>query len=252
VIATGFMTKLNFAGLAPGAFLALFVLAVREARGSGRGALRAPAIAAAIACVPILLFLLVNTLSHHSAFGIVANAIGKTRGSLLAEANYIWQLYLPRLPGTVDDFPGLFTTRQLWFDGYVGRFGWLDTFFPAWVYTLALVPAGLIACLFTRALIACRALLRERKSELAVYAAITGGLLVLVGADSYLVFPTELAEYGQARYLLPLLPLLGAVLALSARAAGRRWGPTAGALLVLLFLAHDIFSQLQVVARYYG
>jgi 4-amino-4-deoxy-L-arabinose transferase-like glycosyltransferase len=252
VIATGFMVKLNFVGLAPGAFLALLLLAVRGARSSGRAGLRAPVVAAAIGCSPIALLVLTNTLSGHPALGIVASAINKTHGSLLAEANYMWQLYLPRLPGTVNDFPGLFTARQIWFDGYVGRFGWLDTFFPAWVYTLALVPAGLIVCLFVRALIACRELLRERTSELAVYAAMAGGMLVLVGADSYLVFPKELAEYGQARYLLPLLPLLGAVLALSARAAGRRWGPTVGALMVLLFLAHDIFGQLQVVARYYG
>jgi hypothetical protein len=40
-------------------------------------------------------------------------------------------------------------------------------------------------------------------------------------------------------------------LALTARGAGRRWGPTAGALIVVLFLAHNIFSQLLVVARYY-
>src|SRR5580692_2817914 len=252
VIATGFMTKLNFAGLAPGALLALLVLAVRGARGGGRGALRAPAIAAAIGCSPVALFLLSNALSGHGAFGIVASAIGTMHGSLLAEANYIWQLYLPRLPGTVNDFPGLFPARDLWFDGYVGRFGWLDTFFPAWVYTLASVLAGLIACLFARALVVCRTLLREHASELAVYGAMTCGMLVLVGADSYLVFPTELAEFGQARYLLPLLPLFGAVLALAARAAGRRWGPMVGALMVLLFLAHDVFSQLQVVARYYG
>jgi hypothetical protein len=60
------------------------------------------------------------------------------------------------------------------------------------------------------------------------------------------------AEYGQARYLLPLLPLSGAVLALAARGAGRRWGPVLGAALVVLFFGHDLFSQLQVVARYYG
>jgi hypothetical protein len=78
------------------------------------------------------------------------------------------------------------------------------------------------------------------------------GLLALVGADSYIGFPATNTEYGQARYLLPLLPLLGAVLALAARGAPRRWGPTVGAVIVMLFLAHDIFSQLQEVARFYG
>ncbi len=85
-----------------------------------------------------------------------------------------------------------------------------------------------------------------------MYAVIAIGLMVLVGADSYLSFPRLTAEYAQVRYLLPLLPLLGAALALAARGAGRRLGPAVGTLIVILFLAHDIFSQLLVVARYYG
>jgi 4-amino-4-deoxy-L-arabinose transferase-like glycosyltransferase len=252
VIAVGFLTKLNFVGLAPGAFLALGILAVRGARSSGRGALRAAAIAAAIGCIPVVVFLASNAAAHQPAFGIISDAIRITRGSPLDEANYIWQFYLPRLPGTVNDFTGLSTTRQLWFDGYVGRFGWLDTFFPGWVYTAALLTAGLIAGLCARGLLAARAALRGRASELAVYALMTLGVLVLVGADSYNGFQTSAAGYAQARYLLPMLPLLAAVLALAARGAGRRWGPPVGALIVVLFLAHDIFGQLQVIARYYG
>jgi 4-amino-4-deoxy-L-arabinose transferase-like glycosyltransferase len=252
VIAVGLLTKLNFAGLAPGAFLALFVLAARGVRSSGRGALRAPAIAAAIGGLPILAFLIGKALSDHAKIGIASRVVKATHGSVLSAASYVWQLYLPRLPGMVNDFPGLFTTRQIWFDGYVGRFGWLDTFFPGWVYTVALILAGLIAALCVRALLASRVALRGRVTELVVYALMALGLLVLVGVDSYLVFPTQLASYGQARYLLPLLPLLGAGIALAARGAGRRWGPATGALIVVLFIAHDLFGQLQVIARYYG
>ena len=252
VIAVGFMTKLNFVGLAPGAFLALSIVAVRGVRSSGRGALRAPAIAAAIGCIPVIVFFASNVAAGQPAFGIVTAAIGATHGSLLDEANYIWQLYLPRLPGTANDFLTLFTTRQFWFNGYVGRFGWLDTFFPGWVYTVALIAAGLIAGLCARGLFAARAALRDRASELAVYGLMTLGVLVLVGADSYLVFPISVGSYAQARYLLPMLPLLAAALALAARGAGRRWGPPVGALMAVLFLAHDLFSQLQVIARYYG
>jgi len=36
------------------------------------------------------------------------------------------------------------------------------------------------------------------------------------------------------------------------RGAGRRWMAVTGAAMVVLFLGHDIVSQLQVVARYYG
>lgn len=46
--------------------------------------------------------------------------------------------------------------------------------------------------------------------------------------------------------------LAAAILALAARGAGARWGPPVGALIVVLVFAHDLFSQLQVIARYYG
>jgi hypothetical protein len=264
VIAIGFMTKLSFAGLAPGTFVTLAVIAVRAMRktspaglrhSSLAGAARAlgpPATATLIACVPIVAYAARNIVLHRAAFGIFSAEASALANSLPAEANYIWQLYLPRLPGTANDFPGIFPARQIWFVGYVGRLGWLDTFFPSWVYTLALFAAGTIAALCVRALLLSRAALRGRLSEIAVYALMTLGLLVEVGAASYGEFPHALAEFGQARYLLPLVALLGAVLALAARGAGRRWGPAVGALFVVLFLAHDIFSQLQLVARYYG
>jgi hypothetical protein len=78
------------------------------------------------------------------------------------------------------------------------------------------------------------------------------GLMALIGLASYADFPTRSAEFAETRYLLPLLPLLGAVLALAARAGGERWGRAFGALIVVLFFAHDLFSQLLVVSRFYG
>jgi 4-amino-4-deoxy-L-arabinose transferase-like glycosyltransferase len=252
VTAIGLMTKLNFIGLVPGIIIGVMVLSIRAARVQGRSAYRLPAIAVAIAFSPVLPYAAVNALSGHPTLGLLSTAIGSLHGSVLAEVNYIWQFYLPRLPGTVNDFPGLFTTRQLWFDRYVGLYGWLDTTFPGWVYSVALIPAGAIALLCGRALFQARAALRTRAPEIGVYAVIGIGLLVLVGASSYASFPGVAAEFAEARYLLPMLALLGAVLALAARGAGRRWGPVVGALIVVLFLSHDIFSLLQVTARYYG
>jgi 4-amino-4-deoxy-L-arabinose transferase-like glycosyltransferase len=252
VIAVGFVTKLNFIGVMPGVALGLLVLVIRAARTSKPAAFRSLAIAGAIGCTPVVVYMTVNLLSGHPILGIVPEAVRTTQGSVLNDANYIWQFYFPRLPGTVNDFPGLFTTRQIWFDGYIGRFGWFDTFFPGWVYTIALIAAALLAVLCIRALLVCRVALRHRLVELAVYSLIALGVMALVGADSFREFPAHEASYGQARYLLPMLPLLGALLALAARGAGRRWGPVVGALIVVLFFAHDLFSQLQVIARYYG
>jgi len=250
--AVGLLTKLNFVGLAPGVLLGLVALSVRAARASGHSAYRLLALGGGIAVSPVLLYAGINVVSGHPPLGIVSSAIDTTRGSLLAQANYIWQLYLPPLPGTVHDFPGIFTTRQLWFDGYLGLFGWLDTPFPDWVARAALIPATAIVLLFLGSLVQRRIAVRRHAVEIAVYAAMALGLMLLIGADSYRAFPGTDGEYGQARYLLPLLAPAGAVLALAARGAGRRWGPAAGTLIVVLFLAHDIFSQLQVVARFYG
>jgi 4-amino-4-deoxy-L-arabinose transferase-like glycosyltransferase len=253
VLAVGFLTKLNFIGLAPGMLLGLVVLARRAARVRGRrAAYRMLAGSLAIAASPVVVYVASNLLAGHHALGIVSSALHLTHGSLLAQLDYTWQLYLPRLPGTVDYFPGLLTTQQLWFRGYVGLYGWLDTPFPSWVNHLALIPAGALALLCGRSLLACRPALRARAAELAVYALMAIGLLALVGADSYLSFPRVSAEYAQVRYLLPLLPLFGAAVAIAARGAGRRFGPAVGALIVVLFLAHDVFSQLLVVGRYYG
>jgi 4-amino-4-deoxy-L-arabinose transferase-like glycosyltransferase len=253
--AVGFLTKNNFIGLAPGVLLGLIVLALRGARRSGRTAYRSLALAVAIAASPVCVYIVVNLFSNHPGLGVTsATAINLTgeHGSIFHEISYIWQLYLPRLPGMANDFPGISTTREIWFDRSVGLYGQVDTPFPTWVYDVALVPLALLSILGIRALIASRGALRRRLPELAVYAVMAAGLLALIGASSYLAFPAQAGTWGVPRYLLPLLALLGAMLALSARGAGRRWGPAAGALIVVLFLAHNIFSQLQVIARFYG
>jgi Predicted membrane protein (DUF2142) len=266
VTAIGLLTKLNFIGLVPGAILGLLLLTVRAARGRGpggeelvtpaarRAAYRSLALALAVAGSPIGLYLAIGALSGHLTLSVISDTIHLTtqHASALGEISYIWQLYLPPLPGMHDDFPGVLTTYQIWFKGYVGLFGWLDTAFPNWVYDVALIPAGLIAILCLRALLAARSALRRRGAELVTYVALSGGVVTLVGGSSYLSFIGEGGATFEPRYLLPLIPLLGLALALAADGAGRRWGPAVGALIVVLLLAHDIFSQLLVISRYYG
>jgi 4-amino-4-deoxy-L-arabinose transferase-like glycosyltransferase len=257
--AVGLLTKLNFMALALGIIVGLVVLTVRAARTSRRSAYRSLALAVTIAASPVILYIIVIQFSRQSGFagfGLVSSIIDNNlRGSVFHEIGYIWQFYLPRLPGMANDFPGVSIARQVWFDRSVGLYGWLDTSFPVWVNNIALVPAGLLAILGIRALVTVRATLRRRLVELAVFALMAAGLLVVIAAAAYEPFG-KLAHngpaYWQPRYLLPLLPLLGAALVLSARGAGRRWGPAVGALIVVLFLAQDVFSQLQVISRFYG
>lgn len=252
LIAVGLLTKLNFVGLVPGALLGLVVLSVRAARTLGRSAYVSLAFALAVAVAPVAAYVVAHAASGAPALGIVSHAAGKTRGSLLSELSYIWQLYLPRLPGMHADFAGVLTPREIWFNGYVGLYGWVDTPFPGWVYDLALISAGLILGLCVRSLLAGAHALRARALELVVYAAICIGLLGVIGADSYIAFPSVDAEFGQARYLLPLLPLLAGAIVLAVRGAGQRSAPILGAALIVIFLGHDLFSQLQEIARFYG
>ena len=259
LIGAGFLTKLNFVGLAPGVMLGLVVLAFRGIRDTPNGprtgrAFGPMALAMAISVAPICIYALFNVINGHPTFGLVSNAaqsVGE-RESAVSEIVYIWEFYLPRLPGMVNNFPGLSTLRQVWFNRTVGLYGWLDTTFPPWVYTFALIPAGLMGLLALRASIARRRSLPKRMPELLVYLVICVGLMALIGGDSHLASASEGAGYAQPRYLMPLLPLGAAVVALAARGAGRRWGPVVGALIVTLFVAQDIFSQLLTVSRFYG
>jgi 4-amino-4-deoxy-L-arabinose transferase-like glycosyltransferase len=253
-IAVGFLTKLNFVGFAFGVYVGLLVIAVREMRARGRRLFRLPLLAAVIGALPVGLYALRNVLQSHHTLGLASSG-----GSLLAPGelwhliSYVWQFYLPRLPGMTHYFRGLATYKDIWFDRSVGLYGWMDTMFPSWVDNVALFPAALVAGLFLRGAVARRKTLRRRLPELGVYAAIVLGLLVLIGGSSYDSDALNHSPaFAEPRYLLPLLPLLGAVFALAVRGAGRRWAPAAGAALIVLVFGFDVVSQLQVIARYYG
>ena len=253
VIAVGLSAKPNFLGLVPGVIIGLLALSIRAAGTSRRTAYSSLALAIGIGAIPVYLDVVINSFSHYPGFAVLTTNLHQTsRGSLSSEISYVWQLYLPRLPGMSLQFPGVSTTAQ-WFNSSVGLYGWLDTPFPTWVDRLAVIPVVLLTVLGVRALVMLRATLRRRLVELTVYGLMGVGLLALIGAANYTARLTEeSADFIQPRYLLPLLALLGSALALSARGAGRRFGPVVGAVIVMLFLAYDVFSQLQVVARFYG
>ena len=114
--------------------LGLVVLAVRAARIRGRSVYRLLALSVADRAQPSHLLCGDQRALRPSRAGHRLRERGDpARLDLADEINYIWQLYLPRLPGMFNDFPGLSTTTQLWFRGYVGLYGWLDTPFPGWV-----------------------------------------------------------------------------------------------------------------------
>lgn len=254
LILVGLLTKLTFTGVALGVFAGLILLAVRELRAGGRRALVPVAIAFGIGAIPVSLYALVNLMSGRRALGYASELLTTlTSTSIFHAGSYLWQFYLPRLPGMSPFFRGVSTSRDMWFDRFVGLYGWIDTQFPTWVDNVALVIAIAIALLALRALLVHRSALARRRLELASYGALVLAVLIMIGLVSYSSNALSHKEaYVDPRYMLPLLPLLGAGLALAVRGGGRKWAPVAGALVLVAFLGHDLFSQLQEIARYYG
>jgi 4-amino-4-deoxy-L-arabinose transferase-like glycosyltransferase len=253
-LAVGLMTKFNAAGLLPGAMLGLTVIAVRQ-EGWRFGALRLPAIAFAVAIAPELLELALNAIAwDRPLIGATAGNFSTTgiHLSIGLLARYIWQFYGIRLPGASHTLTTPFPLRDLWFRGLIGSYGYVETEFRDRVYELAAIPAAVVCLLAARALYVLRADARKRLLELLIYAAVAAGLMLFVGVASYVLWAHTGASIAQTRYLLPLLPLYGALLALAARGAGPRWLPVVGTTIVVLAIAHDVFSQLLVLSRYYA
>jgi len=256
VLGLGLLAKYTLLGLAPGVALGV-ALAIWRARRSDRlrPALRGAAIAAAIGALPTVIYIeLTNRVVTSGTLGPGGAGTGApgVPAGLRGEFDHVWQLFLPTLPGM---FPNQFTTVQLWhewFIGLIGRFGWLDTTFPYWVYLVAGPIAILLVCAAIAALVRERDHARRHLGELAVYVAMVGGLCVEIGIQSYRALVTGGGIFEQPRYLLSALCIYAAVVALAARLPGRRWGVVVGAVIVSLALAHDLFSQLQVIARYYS
>ncbi|HXE46516.1 MAG TPA: DUF2142 domain-containing protein [Conexibacter sp.] len=252
--AVALMAKFNAIGLLPGVALALLVLGVRRERALRPRALALPALALGVAFAPLLLEAALNaTVWQRAAFGAGESnyRLSELHPSLGDALSYAWQFYLVPLPGMTHYLHGV-PFRRLWLNGFLASFGWLDgTFRPA-VYHAALVPLSAVALLAVRALVTMRAGVRARRIELLCYLALALAFMGFIASASYISFLRYHSNIGQIRYLFPLLAGYGALLALAARGAGRRWAPVLGTAIVALAIAHDLFSQLIVIARYYN
>lgn len=256
----GLVSKATLLAFVPALALAAGVL-IHRAGATGRwGAARAVGVGAAVAAVPILVYVLVNSVvwdralwSGTAQFSAgTSDQIGQGESSVREQIGYIWQWYLPRLPFMNDQFDGgYYPVYENSFKGFIGRFGWNDYGFAAWVYELALAAALALVALAGTALWRAREVVRGRAGELAVYVAAVLGLVLAIGVPGYAA-KEEGTGFEQARYYLPLLPLYGAVVALAVRGAGRRAGPAVAAAVVVLALGHSLFAQLITLARYYG
>jgi predicted membrane protein DUF2142 len=249
----GLIAKPTIAGLAPGLLVAFGVL-VSRARDR-RAVWRLAGLAVAAGAVPVVIYVVLNAAVWDRSLwssGVPGRETG-TAGhpaELTGYLGYLWQFYLPRLPFMADQQAGL-PLYNVWFEGLIGEFGWLDTHFPAWVYSVAAGVFAVVAALAAAALMQGRAALSRRRGELLAYAAIVIGFLFMVGWAGYGGRLSNGFIFEQTRYLLPLGALYAGLVALAARGA-RRLGPAVGATLVVLACGHALLAALLVVGRFYA
>ena len=195
-IAAGVLTKVNFVGLLPGALIGVALLAVRARGLRSWQAWRLLALSAGVGLSPAVIYAIVNLAEGNPTLGFVTSSSDLVHGSIFSALRYTWTLFLPRLPGMEAYVPGLITTQKIWFDGFIGQYGWVETAFPGWAYELASIigVAALVFCV--RALALLRRTIRERWAELLIYAAMALGLFIVIGFSSY--FATG-QSYTQAR-----------------------------------------------------
>jgi 4-amino-4-deoxy-L-arabinose transferase-like glycosyltransferase len=255
VAVAGVLTKQSMAGLFPGAALGLAWLAWRTPREGRRTATLSAAAAGAIVVVPALFWAYA---SRHivgrpptSIVGGLTSQDVNTVSTLSGQIGYLWQVVLPPLPSMNDQIDH-WIPWWVWTRGFIGIFGWFEFSFQEWVYYLGAVILGLVAALAGVEMWRRRDALRARWAELATYALMAGGLLLVIEVAAYRYFASSHQYFEQARYLFPLLALYAGIVALGARGAGRRWGPAVSGFLVVLFMGHSLFSMFQVIARYYA
>jgi hypothetical protein len=253
-LALGIVAKINFYGLVPGALLAVALAARASAGGWNRRAARLVAIVVAVALAPFVLLSTLDALVWGRAF-VLARTHGDgipQHGSLASQLSYLWQVYLPRLPGQRIRMPEFSPPYELWLKGFVGKYGWLKVHYPPWGYGLGAALLGIVGALALWTLTRDRLALRRRSAELAAYATMTAGLLLLIGLVALRGWAPGIQGAVQGRYVIPLLPLFGALLVLAVRGAGARWGRAVGVAFVLTCVAWSLFGQLATVAYFYG
>jgi 4-amino-4-deoxy-L-arabinose transferase-like glycosyltransferase len=248
VLAAAILTKdTSYALIAPELLGVAIGLARRPA---GRRLPAVPALAGSslVAIIPVTWWLI----QSRSLGGTAINSVttGERPFSIPQFFSYVWQFYLPRLPFMAPFrlVPGL-PASYVWIDEGAGNFGWLDVSVPLWMLTVAKVLVALLSICSLWLLSRLRGL--HRLGLLAFYLLALIALLVLLHVTEYRQWLGGGGAFLQARYLLPVVGLLGLSVGLVLTRLPRVTRPAAVALVIVGLLAAQAISLATVVHAYY-
>jgi hypothetical protein len=166
-------------------------------------------------------------------------------------ASYLWQFYLPR-PGFLTPVVPHWGIRQAFIDRLFGGYAQLEVSPPAWVLTVVTVAAAGTAA---SALIGLA--LRWRSGSrptavVAVFAVGVAGYLLLLHAAAFRSLLRVPDPVITGRYLLPLMPLYGAGIALAVGWLPRRAAVPAGVVAVAGLTVLQVDALALMFSRFYA
>lgn len=252
--ALALLTKATSLGILPAAAFVLAVGLWRLRRPAIRRALIAVGVALIVFAIPVGAWEIGTHVSHRAAYA----QAGAVNGPLNIREflSYVWEYYLPRLPGQQPHYLGLpvistYPAYNIWVATGWGAFGWVTLFFDHGIYPLFLAITVLVGLAGVGRL-AYAGVRRGRRASLRalpIAAFFALATVVLVGG----LHLTEYRQGGptlQGRYLFPLAGLAGCAVALAITALPRRARPLAVGL-VLAALVVFQFASLGLVAGHY-
>jgi hypothetical protein len=249
----GAVSKLNFLTLVPSvALLAVALSWASVAHGGWNERLLALARLAAAGALAVAIYglyaLVNNEVWHRGASGQgPALAAGVGNGTNISRlADYVWQFFLPRLPGE----PRLFGYYPLWNDvlkAVTTRLGWWNVFgFDGWAPILVVI--GFLIAALAAVYIVPRAR-RHPWPPLVALAAVVLFLLALVVADFHVL--SALGDGFEGRYVFPAMPVFGLLVGCAVAALPARLRPAMVGAFAAVFLAHTVIAVSTATSVYY-
>jgi hypothetical protein len=278
------VTKATALALIPPVAFALAIGAWRLRRRVSLRRLAWAAGAGAAFGVPVLAWVLVARGAGHAAYGQAAivtpgassaasGATGATPGappivpsaSFRYFASYLWQFYLPKLPFMRDQrfvfsIISPYPAYQVWLASGWASFGWVNIWFPAWVYRVFLAVvlgvaagAGFTLARSVRALRTAGGVLRKAPWVLIAFIALTVGTLLagLHWTDFHMRVDGK-APFIQGRYMLPVGALLALVVPAAVKALPGRVRTVAIGCVLGGLVGLQIACLALVATRYYA
>jgi hypothetical protein len=137
-------------------------------------------------------------------------------------ATYIWEVFLPRLPGMAEHWTQTWPAFNIYGVRGWGAFGWYALSWPKVVYAVIMLVLLALTALGVAAAARRFGELRDRLPELAVLLVLVGGTLGVMIAAYYSPTPQGALYPEQGRYVFPAITSLAALFALATLGAGRR------------------------------